>query len=88
MPEEDDKDYQRRINNITEVVERIETKLVGDIDTQGLIGKVHQNSSRLDTNTQKIETLEVEDKKKHAKELALAVSIILLLVGIVFNLLK
>ena len=88
MPDEDDIDYQRSINNITEVVERIETKLVGDLDNQGLIGKVHQNTKTCETNTQKIEVLEVQDKKKQAKELALAVSIILLLVGIVFNLLK
>ncbi len=88
MPEEDDIDYQRSINNITEVVERIETKLVGDLDNQGLIGKVHDVTKSCQTNTQKINVLEVEDKKKHAKELALAVSIILLLVGIVFNLIK
>jgi len=88
MPDEEDIDYQRSINRITEVVERIETKLVGDLDTQGLIGKVHDNSKAVQSNTDRIKAVEVEDKKKKGKELALAVSIILLLIGIVFNLLK
>ena len=88
MPDEDDLDYQRSINHMTEVVERIETKLVGDLDTQGLIGKVHENSRKLESNTERIKAVEIEDNKKKGKEFALAVSIILLLIGIVFNLLK
>jgi hypothetical protein len=73
---------------VTKVVERIETKLVGDLDTQGLIGKVHENSRKLESNTERIKAVEIEDNKKKGKEFALAVSIILLLIGIVFNLLK
>ena len=88
MPDEEDVDYQRSIDNITEVVERIETKLVGDLDKKGLIGMVHDNSETCRTNTKKIANLETEDKKKAAKELAVAVSIILMLVGIVFTLVK
>tara|TARA_Y100000296_G_scaffold18163_2_gene21516 strand:- start:13723 stop:14094 length:372 start_codon:yes stop_codon:yes gene_type:complete len=88
MPDEDDLDYQRSIEHVTKVVERIETKLVGDLDTQGLIGKVYENSRKLESNTERIKAVEIEDNKKKGKELALAVSIILLLIGIVFNLLK
>lgn len=88
MPDDEDIDYQRSINHVTEIVERIETKLVGDLDTQGLIGKVHENAKTCSDNTARIKAVEIEDKKKKGKELALAVSIILLLIGIVFNLLK
>lgn len=88
MPDEDDMDYQRSIEHVTTVVERIEKKLIGDLDTQGLIGEHKEVAKMCASNTERIKAVELEDKNRRVKELGLAISIILLLIGIVFNLLK
>lgn len=75
-------------SKIEKSLDRIEKSLIGDFESQGLISKVHENTKRSKDNVEKIENLEGQDKKKLAKELAVALSIILIMAGIIVNLLK
>ncbi len=80
MPEDDE--YRDKIDNITVVVERIENCLMGNIENPGgLIREVRDNTVSTKENKVKLE-------KRTAKDLALLSSVVLLLIGIVFSLLK
>lgn len=86
MPEEEE--YKAALNDITTIVKNIETKLVGDLDKKGLIGQVYDNTKSCKSNTESIEILEADDRKKLVKGLAIAGSFILMLIATIVNLLK
>ena len=88
MPDHEYNDLKTDIGDIRTIVKHIETKLVGDLNNRGLIGQVHENQKACKSNTESIEILEAEDKKKLAKGLGVAAAFILMLIGTVFSLLK
>ena len=64
MPDHEYNDLKTDIGDIRTIVKNIETKLVGDLNNRGLIGQVHENQKACKSNTESIEILEAEDKKK------------------------
>jgi len=62
--------------------------LVGDLEKPGLTRQVHENKKDIKKTQERVSKLEETDKNKLKKELALAGSIIIILIGIIANLLK
>lgn len=77
MPEKDE-------DKITVIYEH----LVGDLDKPGLTRQVHTNKKDIKDTQERVHKLEEVDRNKVKKELALAGSIIIILIGIIANLLK